>query len=278
MRIALGVEYDGSPYSGWQVQPDRPTVQAALEEALGSFAGDGVPVPTVCAGRTDTGVHATGQVVHIDTEIRRPAHAWVRGVNAFLPPSVAVRWAHEVPGSFSARFSAFARTYEYWILNDPVRRPLLSGRAAWCFRPCDEERMRAECACLVGEHDFTSFRAAECQAKTPVRTLYSAEVRRRGPMIGIRLRANGFLHHMVRNIVGCLVYVGIGKEPPGWVAEVLAARDRSVAAPTYPAAGLYLTRVEYPPQFGLPDAAPGPFGPFSGDGGLPRDAHDAILR
>ena len=278
MRIALGVEYDGSAYNGWQVQPDRPTVQQALEEALARFAGDGAPVPTICAGRTDTGVHATGQVVHIDTELRRPASAWVRGTNTFLPPSVAVRWAVAVPGDFSARFSALARTYEYWILNDPVRRPLLAGRAGWCFRPCDEALMRREAACLVGEHDFTSFRAAECQAKSPVRVLHSVEVARRGAMIGIRLRANGFLHHMVRNIVGCLVYVGIGKKAPGWVGSVLAARDRTVAAPTYPAAGLYLPRVEYPRDIGLPEAAPGPFGAFPGQPQPPRDATAANLR
>ena len=153
MKIALGIQYDGTPFSGWQVQPDRPTVQQTLEEALGAFAGIGQPVPTICAGRTDTGVHATGQVVHIDAPVERPMNAWVRGTNSFLPSAVAVRWAKPVPEDFSARFSAIGRTYEYWIVNEPVRVPLLAGRAGWCFRPCDVEKMEEAAAVLLGEHD-----------------------------------------------------------------------------------------------------------------------------
>ena len=245
MRIALGIEYDGAPFNGWQVQPGLPTVQGVLEEALRRFAGEGVPVATICAGRTDTGVHATGQVVHIDVPIRRAEHSWVRGVNAFLPPAVAVRWAREVDESFSARFSASERTYEYWIVNDPVRVPTLAGRAGWCFRPLDEQRMAQAAAALLGTHDFTSFRASECQAKSPVRTLKEVSIHRAGRLIRVRLRADAFLQHMVRNIVGSLVYVGTGREPVEWLREVLEARDRSQAAPTFDPSGLYLTGVTY---------------------------------
>ncbi|MCI5851648.1 MAG: tRNA pseudouridine(38-40) synthase TruA [Sutterellaceae bacterium] len=256
MRIALGIEYDGSGFSGWQVQPDRPTVQAEVERALQMFSGTGDPVPTICAGRTDAGVHATAQVVDFSPKVKRPAEAWVRGTNAFLPKSVAVRWAKEVPDDFSARFSARSRTYEYWILNDPVRSPLLFGRSGWCFRPCDEGKMREAAAMLVGTHDFTSFRAAECQAKSPVRTLHSIDVVRKGKLIGIQLHANAFLQHMVRNIVGSLVYVGIGKKPVPWLGNVLEARNRSLAAPTFSASGLYLAGVEYPPELQLPVFSP----------------------
>lgn len=261
MRVALGIEYDGRTFNGWQVQPDLPTVQAALERALSRFCGTGQAVATICAGRTDTGVHATGQVVHFDAPVSRPMSSWVRGTNAFLPETVAVRWAREVPEVFSARFSASERTYEYWILNDPVRSPLLAGRAGWCFRPCREELMREAARPLLGRHDFTSFRAAECQAKSPVRTLREVTIERRGRLIGIRLRADGFLQHMVRNIVGSLVYAGIGRVPPEWVGEVLEACDRSKAAPTFSPAGLYLTGVLYPGS-GLPEKGESPFWPL----------------
>lgn len=258
MRIALGIEYNGTPFSGWQVQPDLPTVQGTLEEALRRFAGEGVPIATICAGRTDTGVHATGQVVHIDVPMRRPEHAWIRGTNAFLPPEVAVRWAREVDEEFSARFSASERVYEYWIANDPVRVPTLAGRTGWCFRPCDEKKMAEAAQALLGTHDFTSFRASECQAKSPVRTLKEITVRRAGRLIGIRLRADGFLHHMVRNIVGTLVYIGIGREEVAWCREVLEAKNRSAAAPTFDASGLYLTGVTYP-GYDLPASGASPF-------------------
>lgn len=265
MKVALGIQYDGTPFSGWQVQPDRPTVQQTLEEALGAFAGIGQPVPTICAGRTDTGVHATGQVVHIEAPVERPMNAWVRGTNSFLPPAVAVRWAKPVPEDFSARFSAIGRTYEYWIVNEPVRVPLLAGRAGWCFRPCDVEKMEEAAAVLLGEHDFTSFRAAECQAKSPVRRIDSIRFTVRGNMIGIRFEANAFLQHMVRNLVGSLVYVGIGKKPVGWLADVLEARNRALAAPTYAPDGLYLVGVNYGEAgdaAGLPRYSPTFMGPF----------------
>ena len=252
MRIVLGVEYDGAPYSGWQTQPGGAGVQDTLERALASFAK--VRLATVCAGRTDAGVHATFQVVHIDTALDRPLQSWVRGVNRFLPSAVAVRWARVMPDDFHARFSARARRYDYWLLNDPVRPALLAQRVGWVFRSLDERAMQEAAACLVGQHDFTSFRAAECQAATPVREVTRLDVERQGRRLRVRIEANAFLHHMVRNIVGALVYVGVGRKPASWMEELLAARDRSQAAPTFAAAGLYLTHVQYDPVFELPPA------------------------
>ena len=257
MRVALGIEYNGAAFCGWQTQPEVPNVQDTLESALKAFAT--VPISTVCAGRTDTGVHVTHQVVDFAAPVTRPMTAWVRGVNTFLPSGVAVRWAKEVPDDFSARFSATERTYEYWILNDPVRSPLMNGLVGWVFRPCDEGKMQEAAQYLLGEHDFTSFRASECQAKSPVRTIHEVTVRRYDRMIGIRLRANAFLHHMVRNIVGSLVYVGTGRESVAWFKEVLEARNRTVAAPTFSAAGLYLVGVRYPEKLGLPSYSPAPW-------------------
>ncbi len=257
MRVALGIQYNGSAFCGWQTQPDMPNVQDTLESALKAFAT--VPISTVCAGRTDTGVHATHQVVDFEAPVDRPMTAWVRGVNTFLPSTVAVRWAHEVPDDFSARFSATERTYEYWILNDAVRSPLTDGMVGWVFRPCDENRMQEAAQFLLGEHDFTSFRASECQAKSPVRVMHEVSIRRVGKMIGIKLRANAFLHHMVRNIVGSLVYVGTGKESVEWFNAVLEARDRKVAAPTFAAGGLYLVGVKYPDHPYLPSYSPSPW-------------------
>ncbi len=250
MRIALGLEYDGAAFTGWQTQPDGRGVQDALERVLATVAAK--PTPTICAGRTDTGVHALDQVVHFDTDAVRPLNAWVRGVNSLLPPSVAVRWAREVPDAFHARFSAERRTYDYWILNDPVRSPLAHARAGWVFRPLDAAAMHQAAARLVGRHDFTSFRSAECQAASPVRELRELSVTSRGRLIRVRASANAFLHHMIRNIVGTLVYVGLGRHDPEWASEVLEARDRSRAAPTFSPAGLYLARVEYDPSFLLP--------------------------
>ena len=257
MRVALGIEYNGAAFCGWQTQPEVPNVQDTLESALKAFAT--VPISTVCAGRTDTGVHATHQVVDFEVPVTRPMTAWVRGVNTFLPSGVAVRWAKEVPDDFSARFSATERTYEYWILNDPVRSPLMNGLVGWVFRPCDEVKMQEAAQYLLGEHDFTSFRASECQAKSPVRTIHEVTFKRYDRMIGIRLRANAFLHHMVRNIVGSLVYVGTGRESVAWFKEVLEARNRTVAAPTFAAAGLYLVGVRYPEELGLPSYSPAPW-------------------
>ncbi|MCU0938590.1 MAG: tRNA pseudouridine(38-40) synthase TruA [Burkholderiaceae bacterium] len=253
MRIALGLEYDGSRFTGWQTQPGGTAVQDAVERALREFVG--TDVATVCAGRTDAGVHASYQVVHLDTEVIRPLDAWVRGVNAQLPSAVAVRWSREVPAVLHARFSATGRRYDYWLLNDPVRSPLAHGRVGWVFRPLDESAMHAAAQALVGQHDFTSFRAAECQAKSPVRELRQCDVQRFGRLIRIRVAANAFLHHMVRNLVGTLVYVGLGRQSTAWPVQVLAARDRAQAAPTFAAEGLYLTHVQYDPAFDLPPPA-----------------------
>jgi tRNA pseudouridine38-40 synthase len=249
-RLALGLEYDGSAFSGWQTQADGSGVQDAVEQALGRFAG--VTLTTVCAGRTDAGVHATAQVIHFDTEILRPLQSWQRGVNRWLPPAVAVRWAREVDETFHARFGALDRRYDYWLLDDPVRSPLAAGRVGWVFRPLDADAMARAAGGLVGTHDFTSFRAAECQAATPMRDVRELSVQRFGRLVRVRIRANAYLHHMVRNIVGSLVYVGVGRQPESWLAGVLAARSRAVAAPTFTGAGLYLTDVAYDPRFDLP--------------------------
>lgn len=259
-RVALGVEYDGRPFCGWQTQPDASNVQDRLEHALEKFLLQ--PTPTICAGRTDTGVHALSQVVHIDVDCLRGENNYVRALNTFLPDSISVLWAREVDSDFSARFSAMSRTYAYWLYNAPVRSPVFHGRTGWVWRDCDEAKMREGARHLLGEHDFTSFRSADCQAASPVRTVESIEIRRFGSLIGIEIKANAFLQHMVRNIVGTLVYVGVGREPADWVKTVLDARDRSLAAPTFDAAGLYLTGVCYPEQYKLPSHAAGPFAPF----------------
>lgn len=250
MRVALGVEYDGSAFHGWQVQPGGGTVQDALQAALREIAG--VPVDVVCAGRTDAGVHATGQVVHFDAPVERPLSAWVRGVNTFLPPAVAVRWAQPVADDFHARFAAFGRRYRYLLLNRPQRPGVWHGRAGWYHHALDAAAMQQAADRFVGEHDFSAFRAAECQAKSPVKTLRRAEVRRVGDLVVFDFEASAFLHHMVRNMVGSLVYVGQGKHAPGWIAELLDERDRRRAAPTFAAAGLYLVGVEYEARWGLP--------------------------
>jgi len=225
-------------------------VQDALEPALAQIAG--APVGVTAAGRTDRGVHATAQVVHFDAPVQRPASAWVRGVNALLPGSVAVLWSKEMPPEFHARYSAVSRTYRYRLLNRPVRPALEAPYVGWFHSPLDLERMRAAARLLVGEHDFSAFRSSECQAKTPVRTLHVLEVDGQGERIDFVLRANAFLHHMVRNIVGTLVYVGKGKHPPQWVREVLESRNRNQAAPTFGPQGLVLERVEYEARWGLP--------------------------
>ncbi len=221
-----------------------------LETALGAIAGE--PVSVTAAGRTDRGVHARGQVAHFDTQAARPESAWVRGVNAFLPESVAVLWARPVSDEFHARFSARSRTYRYELLNRAVRPALEARHAGWYHAPLDVDAMREASRALVGEQDFSAFRAAECQAKTPVRLVHSIEIDRRGERIDFVIRANAFLHHMVRNIVGTLIYVGNGRQPVSWVAEVLASRDRSRAAPTFAPEGLYLETIEYDAQWGLP--------------------------
>ena len=256
-RTALGIEYTGTHYNGWQTQPDGRTVQDVLERAIKRFLTK--PAGTICAGRTDAGVHATGQVVHVDTDCERPVTSWVRALNTFLPDDIAGRWAVPVNDRFHARFSARSRTYQYWILNDRIRSAVNFGRTGWVWRPCDEERMREAAACLIGEHDFSSFRAADCQAATPVRTMTAINIVRRGRYIGIELTANAFLQHMVRNIVGSLIYVGVGREKPEWMKEVLEAKERAAAAPTFDAAGLYLVGVGYPDFPEIPVKGSDPF-------------------
>ncbi|MDP2025651.1 tRNA pseudouridine(38-40) synthase TruA [Sulfuriferula sp.] len=251
VRIALGIEYDGSRFCGWQTQTAVCGVQDALQRALAVIAGH--PVEVVAAGRTDAGVHATLQVVHFDTVAQRPDSAWVRGVNSFLPDSVVVLWAQPVNAGFHARFSAQTRSYRYLLLNHPVRPAIAAGRIGWFHAPLALAPMQAAAQLLVGTHDFSAFRAAECQAKSPIRTLHSLSVKQTGHRFSFDLSANAFLHHMVRNIVGALVYVGKGKYSPEWVGELLAQRDRSRAAPTFAADGLYLNAVRYAPEWGLPD-------------------------
>ena len=250
MRVAIGIEYAGNAFEGWQTQRHGRTVQDTLEIALRKIALE--PVQLVCAGRTDTGVHATTQVAHFDTSARRPLEAWVRGVNSHLPASIGVLWAVEVDDDFHARFSAESRRYRYVLLNRRVRPALLGGRVGWTHGDLDVVAMREAASCLIGEHDFTSFRAAECQARSPVRLMHSVEVERRGDVVIFDFHANAFLHHMIRNLVGSLVYVGMGRKPVGWMSELLAARNRTIAAPTFAPDGLYLCGVEYPPRWPLP--------------------------
>jgi tRNA pseudouridine38-40 synthase len=250
MRIALGVEYDGSPYAGWQSQPDGRTVQDVLQSALSQIACETITV--IAAGRTDTGVHAVEQVVHFDTQSVRPITAWVRGVNALLPPSVSVLWAHAVDDEFHARFSAQARSYRYNLFCRPVRSALQFGKVGWCHQLLDVQKMQTAAQYLLGEHDFSAFRASECQAKSPIKAIAQIEMTQQADIIVLDLTANAFLHHMVRNIVGCLVYVGNGKHPPEWIREVLESRQRSMAAPTFSPAGLYLRRITYDSKWALP--------------------------
>jgi tRNA pseudouridine38-40 synthase len=251
-RIALGLEYDGSRFLGWQTQAGGGAVQDVLEPALAAIAGAAVGV--TAAGRTDRGVHARLQVVHFDTDAERPASAWVRGVNALLPDSVAVLWSRVVDADFHARYSARSRTYRYELLNRGVRPALFAAHAGWFHLPLDVAKMQEAAAYLVGEHDFSAFRSSECQAKTPIRKIEAFTLQPDGEKIIFVVRANAFLHHMVRNLVGTLVYVGKGKHPPPWVRQVLESKDRAKAAPTFGPEGLYLERIEYDPKWGLPGA------------------------
>src|SRR5690349_17230834 len=249
MRIALGVEYAGGAFCGFQSQPSRCGVQDALEHAIAAIAG--LPANVVAAGRTDAGVHATSQIVHFQTEADRPMTAWVRGVNAHLPPTAAVLWAHAVAPEFHARFAATQRHYTYLLLNRPERPGLMAGRAGWYHHPLDVGAMQEAFAMLIGTHDFSSFRAAECQARTPVRTLARANAARHGDLVRFDFSANAFLHHMIRNIVGALVTVGSGKAPPSWMGELLAARDRTRAPATFAPDGLYFCGADYDRRFAL---------------------------
>jgi tRNA pseudouridine38-40 synthase len=263
MRIALQIEYHGGTFCGWQSQPSGCSVQDALERALSGIAA--APVSTVCAGRTDTGVHALMQVVHFDAPTLRPEQAWVRGVNALLPDAIAVVGAAAVPDDFHARHDAVLRAYRYVLLSDPVRPAMLAGSAGWHHERLSLEPMREALRALEGEHDFSAFRAAECQARSPVRRMHRATVAQQGSLFTFEFRANGFLHHMIRNIVGSVVRIGRGREAPGWMGQLLAARDRTRAAPTFSPAGLYLAEVVY--ATGRAPALPGPrpsiAGPFA---------------
>jgi tRNA pseudouridine38-40 synthase len=250
MRIALGVEYNGSDFNGWQSQPDGHTVQDNIQRALSRIACENISV--IAAGRTDTGVHALEQVIHFDTSTARPLSAWVRGVNAILPHSIAILWAHPVPDEFHARFSAQARSYQYILINRPARSAVHHGKVGWFHAPLDLKAMQDAAGYLLGQHDFSAFRAAECQAKSPVKTLAKLEMQQHGDTFILDLSAEAFLHHMVRNIVGCLVYVGKGKHPPLWMKHVLDSHQRSMAAPTFAPDGLYLRHIRYDAKWGLP--------------------------
>lgn len=255
MRIAAGIEYDGSDFAGWQLQEGEVrTVQGSVEQALSTVADQ--PVRVICAGRTDAGVHATAQVVHFDTSAERTPRSWVYGANANLPKTVSLQWARTVPDEFHARFSAVRRRYRYVILNREVRPTFLAWRVAWEYRPLDAELMREAAQFLIGEHDFSAYRAVACQAKSPVRNLYGLNVNRDRDLVILDLEANAFLHHMVRNIAGVLMAIGAGEQPPQWAREVLESRDRTLGGVTAPAHGLYLTGVDYPAHFGLPPLSP----------------------
>jgi tRNA pseudouridine38-40 synthase len=257
VRVAVGIEYDGSRYRGWQSQLEANTVQQEVERALGFVADH--PVALTCAGRTDAGVHALAQVAHFDSPAPRSLRAWVLGANTRLPGDIALLWATIPAEGFHARYSALARSYRYLIHNRASRPALLRRRVCWFHPPLDAGAMHAAAQLLVGRHDFSAFRAAECQAHSPVRELERIAVRRHGEFVEIEVTANAFLHHMVRNIAGTLLAVGRGERPADWVREVLEGRERSQAGITAPAGGLYLTEVRYPPEFGLPVAAVSPW-------------------
>lgn len=252
MRYAIGVEYDGSQYCGWQSQPDQPTVQACVEKALARVAGSPDSISVYCSGRTDAGVHALNQIIHFDTDVQRDEKAWLFGGNANLPDDITLRWARAVDPEFHARFGAVSRHYRYLLSNTRTRPGLASGRAGWEPTPLDESLMQAACQALLGEHDFSSFRASECQARTPNRNLTAIRWRRFDEWLQLDIQGNAFLHHMVRNIVGSSILVGTGKRPVDWMAKVLAARDRREAGPTASAVGLYFLGAEYPGEKNMP--------------------------
>ena len=251
MRVALGIAYRGTAYSGWQSQPGGRTVQDHVDAAISAFAA--VPLKSICAGRTDAGVHALNQVIHFDTEAERALDAWVRGTNRYLPGDIAVQWCRFVPASFHSRATAIGRRYDYLLLESPVRPALESGLAGWTFRPLDGDAMRRAGQALVGEHDFSAFRSSECQALSPVKTMRDVAIERRGAYWRFRFDADAFLHHMIRNIVGCLVAVGSGVRSVDWLAEVLDKRDRSLAAATFAPEGLYFVGPYYDAAHGIPD-------------------------
>lgn len=257
MRLALGIEYDGHDFFGWQAQENLITVQGSVEEALSRIADEKITV--MCAGRTDAGVHATGQVVHFETRAVRDLRAWTLGTNSHLPRSIAVTWVQEVDDTFHARFSALSRQYRYIIHNQSIRPAIFAKRVTWYHRPLDVDAMEKAGQFLLGELDFSSFRSAECESKTPMRHVHFIKVTRHANFVVIDIKANAFLHHMVRNIAGVLMRVGAGVKTPEWVKEVLEAKDRRQAAETAPATGLYLSHVEYPKSYGLPSINKGLF-------------------
>lgn len=250
MKIALGIEYVGRNYYGWQKQSISPTIQETLESSLAEIANEKITV--ICAGRTDTGVHAIQQVVHFETSSVREPHAWVLGTNTKLPSDIAVCWAKNIDDDFHARFSAERRTYQYLILNRSTRPAILSGLATWQYQQLDLERMQLAAECFVGENDFTSYRAVACQADSPIRTVHKLKIEKLDDMFVITICANAFLHHMVRNIAGVLMDIGHGKQKVEWAAEVLAAKDRTVAGMTASPDGLYLVNIQYPERFAIP--------------------------
>lgn len=253
MRIVLGIEYDGSAYHGWQSQEEVLTLQSVIEKALSQVANEAISI--TCAGRTDAGVHALGQVAHFDTDAERSEYSWIFGANSNLPSDISVRWAKEMHDSFHARFSAIARRYRYIIYNSPIRPSLYRHYMTWHPRLLDEKKMATAATYFIGEHDFSSFRGMDCQAKSPIREVLAITVQRKNHWIVVDVKANAFLHHMVRNIVGVLIAVGENKREPEWTKELLTTRDRTKAGITAPAHGLYLLEVDYPQQFQLPTAA-----------------------
>lgn len=251
MKLALGVEYCGTQFFGWQRQRDVRTVQQVIEEALSSIANH--PVASVCAGRTDTGVHAVQQVIHFETQAARELHSWVLGSNVTLPDDVSVLWARRVDDDFHARFSAHARMYQYLIMDRMSRPGLLTGKVTWVRRSLNVEKMQEAANYLIGEHDFTSYRAVACQARSPIRTINKLDLVRQNGLVIMNIRANAYLHHMVRNIAGVLITIGNGEEQPEWAKKVLDARDRTKGGVTAPPNGLYLLNVEYPEKYNLPN-------------------------
>lgn len=254
MRLALGISYRGHAYNGWQSQPGGKTVQDHLESALSQFAA--APVRSVCAGRTDSGVHGLNQVIHIDAPVERETVSWVRGTNRYLPLDIAVQWCREVPPDFHARNAALGRRYAYLLLESPVRPALDAGLVGWVFRPLDAHLMRTAAALLVGEHDFSAFRSAECQAASPIKTLRAIEIVRHGSYLRFDFDGSAFLHHMVRNIMGCLIAIGGRQRPISWMNDVLVSRSRERAAATFSPAGLYFVGPYYDPKYELPAHTP----------------------
>ncbi|HTM63691.1 MAG TPA: tRNA pseudouridine(38-40) synthase TruA [Gammaproteobacteria bacterium] len=250
MRVALGIEYDGFDFYGWQSQPGMKTIQGTLQDALSKVANE--PIEIICAGRTDAGVHATGQVIHFDTRAKRHLDAWIFGTNVHLPPSIGVRWSRQVDYSFHARFKAISRRYRYVIYNHPVRPAILSSRCSWHYYPLDVDLMRTAASFLIGEQDFSSFRSSKCNSNSPMRNITDFTIERRGDFVIFEIEANAFLHHMVRNIAGTLMKIGAGFRDTEWMQEVLHAKSRKVAAETAPAGGLYLVRVTYPEPYIFP--------------------------